>query len=103
VRSRPDIRFISSVVTEFGTLGGHATAFLTELAKRTATSKWMPVGRLLASSRRRVSVAVHVAHADNVLRGVEAASSTVGMPYLDTALFTHAMGRKRPHASSSGA
>jgi hypothetical protein len=33
VSSRPDIRFILFVVTEFGTLGGHATAFLTELAK----------------------------------------------------------------------
>jgi hypothetical protein len=33
VRSRPDIRFIPFVVTEFGTLGGHATAFLTELTK----------------------------------------------------------------------
>jgi hypothetical protein len=33
VRSRPDIRFIPFVVTDFGTLGGHATAFLTELAK----------------------------------------------------------------------
>jgi hypothetical protein len=33
VRSRPDIRFIPFAVTELGTLGGHATAFLTELAK----------------------------------------------------------------------
>jgi hypothetical protein len=33
VRSRPDIRFIPFAVTEFGTLGGHATAFSTELAK----------------------------------------------------------------------
>jgi hypothetical protein len=32
-RSRPDIRLISFAITEFGTLGGHATAFLTELAK----------------------------------------------------------------------
>jgi hypothetical protein len=31
VRSHPDI--IPFAVTEFGTLGGHATAFLTELAK----------------------------------------------------------------------
>jgi hypothetical protein len=36
VRNRPDIRFISFAVTEFGTLGRHATAFLTELAKRAA-------------------------------------------------------------------
>jgi hypothetical protein len=33
VRSRPDIRFIPFAITEFGTLGGHSTAFLTELAK----------------------------------------------------------------------
>ena len=49
VRSRPDIRFIPFVVTEFGTLGGHATAFLTELAKQAAASKGMHVGKLLAS------------------------------------------------------
>jgi hypothetical protein len=39
VRSRPDIRFIPFPVTGFGTLGGHATAFLTELAKQAAASK----------------------------------------------------------------
>jgi hypothetical protein len=68
----------------------------------------MHVGKLLASWRRKVSLAVHVAHADNVLRGlsavadgVDAASSSVGMPFLATALFTRAMGRKRPCASSS--
>jgi hypothetical protein len=109
VRSRPDIRFMSFVVTEFGTLGGHATAFLTELAKHVAASKGMHVGNLLASRRRKVSLTVHVANADNVLRGlsaaadgVEAASSSVGMPCHVTALFTRAMARKRPRASSSG-
>jgi hypothetical protein len=115
VRSRPDIYFIPFAVTELGTLGGHATAFLTELAKPAAASKGMHVGKLLASYRRNVSLAVHVAHADNVLRGLsagpplqtalrpEAVSSTAGMPSLATALFTRAMGRKRPRASSSGA
>jgi hypothetical protein len=49
VRSRPDIRFIPVAVTEFGTLGGHATAFLTELAKPAAASKGMHVVELLAS------------------------------------------------------
>jgi hypothetical protein len=49
VRSRPNIRFIPFAVTEFGTLGGHATAFLTELAKQAAASKGMHVGKLLAS------------------------------------------------------
>jgi hypothetical protein len=49
VRSRPDIRFIPFVVAEFGTLGGHVAAFLTELAKEAAASKGMHVGKLLAS------------------------------------------------------
>jgi hypothetical protein len=109
-RSRPNIRSIPFPVTEFGTLGGHATAFLIELAKQAAASKGMYVGKLLASWHRKVSLAVHVAHADNVLRGlsaavdcVEAAFSSAGMPSLAKALFTRAMGRKRPRASSSGA
>jgi hypothetical protein len=74
VRSRPDIRFIRFVVAEFGTLGGHATAFLTELAKLVAASNGMHVGKFLASWRRKVSLAVHVAHADNVLRDLSAAA-----------------------------
>jgi hypothetical protein len=109
VRSRPDIRFIRFPVTELGTLGGHATAFLTELAKQTTASKGMHVGKLLASWRRKISLAVHVAHADNVLSGLfaaadgaEAATSLAGMPSPSTALFTRVMGRKRPRASSSG-
>jgi hypothetical protein len=48
VRSRPDIRSIPFAVTEFGTLGGHATAFLTEIGKHAAASKGMHVGTLLA-------------------------------------------------------
>jgi hypothetical protein len=32
VRSSPNIHFIPFAVMEFGTLGGHATAFLTEMA-----------------------------------------------------------------------
>jgi hypothetical protein len=82
---------------------------LTELVKMAAASKGMHVGKLLASWRRNVSLAVHVAHADNVLRGlsaaadgVEAAFSSDGMPSPATAVFTRAMGRKRPRASSSG-
>jgi hypothetical protein len=39
VRNRPDIHFIPFAVTEFGTLDGHATAFLTELARQAAASK----------------------------------------------------------------
>jgi hypothetical protein len=110
VRSRPDIRLIPFVVTEFGTLGGHATACLTEPAKHAAASKGMHSGTLLASWRRKISLAVHVAHADTVLRGlsaaadcVEAAYSSVGMPCLATAVFPRAMGCKRPRASSSDA
>jgi hypothetical protein len=110
VRIRPDIRFIPFALTKFGTLGGHTTAFLTELAKMAAASKGMHVGKLLAYWRRKVSLAVNVAHADNVLRGlsaaadgVEADSSAVGMPFPATALVTRAIGRKRPRASSSGA
>jgi hypothetical protein len=32
-RSQPDIRFVPFAVTEFSALSGHATAFLTQLAK----------------------------------------------------------------------
>jgi hypothetical protein len=70
----------------------------------------MRVSRLLDFSRRKVSLDVRVAHADNVLRGisaaadgVEAASSSIGMPSAATPLLTRAMGHKRPRASSSGA
>jgi hypothetical protein len=107
VRSRPDIRFIPFAITEFGTLGGHVMAFLTDLAKQAAASKGMHVGTLLKS--QKVSLAVHVAHSDNVLRdlsaaadGVEAASSLAGIPSPTMALFTRAIGRMRPRASSSG-
>jgi hypothetical protein len=69
----------------------------------------MHVAKLLASWRRNVSLAVHVAYPDNVVRmlsaatdGVEAASSSVGMPSRAMALFARTMGRKRPRASSSG-
>jgi hypothetical protein len=44
VMSRSDIRFIPFVLAEFGTLGVHATAFLTEKAKQATTSKGMDVG-----------------------------------------------------------
>jgi hypothetical protein len=68
------------------------------------------MGKLLASWRRKISLPIHVAHADNVLRGlsavaddVEAASSSVELPSLATAFITRAMGRKRHRASSRGA
>jgi hypothetical protein len=63
-----------------------------------AASKWMYVGKILASWRRMVSLEVHVAHADNVLLrffaaadDAETASSLAGMPFPDTAFFTRAM------------
>jgi hypothetical protein len=59
---------------------------------------------------RKVSLAVHVPNADNVLRGlsaaadgVEAASSSPWMPSPATAFFTRAMGRKHARASVRGA
>jgi hypothetical protein len=63
----------------------------------------MHVGMLLACWRQKVSLAVHVPHADNVLRGlsaaangVEVSSSSGGILSLATALFNRAMGGKRP-------
>jgi hypothetical protein len=38
VRSRRDIHFIPFAVTDFGALGGHATAFFSELAEQAAAS-----------------------------------------------------------------
>jgi hypothetical protein len=70
----------------------------------------MHEGKLLASWRRNFSLAVHVAHADNVLRGlstaadgVEATSSSDDISSRATAFFTRAMGGKRPCASSRNA
>jgi hypothetical protein len=42
-----------------------------------AASKGMHVGKLLDSWIRKVSIAVHVAHADNVLRGLSATGDGV--------------------------
>jgi hypothetical protein len=109
MRSCLDIRLIPFAVTEFCPLGGHATVFLTELLMQAAASKGMHVGKLLASGRRKVSQAIHVAHVDNVLRGlsaaaddVETASSSAGMPSSGTTFLTRTLGRKRLRASSRG-
>jgi hypothetical protein len=82
---------------------------LTELARQASAFEGMHVGKLSASWRRKVSLAVHVAHADNALRGlpaaadgVEVTSSSDGMPSPATALITRAKGRKRLHASLRG-
>jgi hypothetical protein len=80
VRSRPNIRFIPFVVTEFGTLGGHATAFLTELAKHATASIGMHVGKLLASWRRKVSLAVLVAHVASVSSPLQSRNSAESKP-----------------------
>jgi hypothetical protein len=70
----------------------------------------MHVGKLLASWRRKISLPIHVAHVDNVLRGlsavaddVEAASSSAEMPCHATVFSTRAMGRKRLRAFSPAA
>jgi hypothetical protein len=70
----------------------------------------MHVGELLASWHRKINLAVHVTHVDNVLQGlyaaaddVEADFSSAGMPSRATALFTRDMGRNRLRASSHGA
>jgi hypothetical protein len=80
------------------------------MARQAAASKGMNVGKLLASWRRKISLAVHVAHADIVLRGMsavanglETASSSARMPYPTTAFVTRAMDRKRLCISSGGA
>jgi hypothetical protein len=109
MQSRPDINFIHFAVTEFGTLSGHTTASMTKLAMH-APAYEMHVGMFLVSSRRTVSLAVLVAHADNVWRGlsvavdgVGAAPSSAWIPSHCTALFTRAMGCKRLRISSRGA
>jgi hypothetical protein len=43
--------------------------------QQAAASKGVHVDKLLASWRRKVSLAVHVAHADNVLRGLSATTA----------------------------
>jgi hypothetical protein len=63
---------------KFYSLCGHATAFMIELAKEAAASKGKHVDKLLLPSwRRKVYLAVHVAHADNVLRGLSTAVNSV--------------------------
>jgi hypothetical protein len=49
-------------------------AILSELARQATASKGMHVGKLLASWRRKISLAVHDAHADNVLGGLPTAA-----------------------------
>jgi hypothetical protein len=54
--------------------------------------------------RRKVSLAVHVAHADKVLRGQYGGRFILGMDAFSChGVFTHAMGRKRLRISLRGA
>jgi hypothetical protein len=64
---------------------GHATVyFIVEFDKEVAASKGMHVGKLMASSRRKVSLAdaVHVAHANKILRVSCPLPRKVWMPLL---------------------
>jgi hypothetical protein len=81
----------------------------TRLAGQAAASEGMHVAKLFASWRRKVSLAVHVANANVVWRGmsaaadgVEAVSSSREIPSA-TAFFTRVMGHKRLRVSSRGA
>eukprot|EP00873_Tetraselmis_striata_P006956 jgi/Tetstr1/427220/TSEL_017408.t1 len=69
------LRFVPFAVSEFGSLAPHAEAFLVELAKASQAHTGQKIGQLLRLSawRRRFSLLINMAHADNVLGGVAAA------------------------------
>eukprot|EP00873_Tetraselmis_striata_P024026 jgi/Tetstr1/444290/TSEL_032181.t1 len=67
------LRFVPFAVSEFGSLGPHAEAFLVELAKAGHTHTGQKIDPLLSAWRRRFSLLINMAHADNVLGGVVAA------------------------------
>eukprot|EP00873_Tetraselmis_striata_P016124 jgi/Tetstr1/436388/TSEL_025220.t1 len=67
------LRFVPFAVSEFGSLAPHAEALLVELAEASHTHTAQKTGRLLSAWRRRFSVPINMAHADNVLGGVAAA------------------------------
>ena len=69
------LRFVPFAVSEFGALGPHAQAFLVELAKLAAPRRGVPEGKWLSSWRRKFSLVVNMAHADNALSGVAAAAA----------------------------
>eukprot|EP00873_Tetraselmis_striata_P018435 jgi/Tetstr1/438699/TSEL_027248.t1 len=64
------LRFVPFVVSEFGLLAPHAQAFLVELAKANHTHTGQKIGELLSAWRRRFSLIINMAHADNVLGGI---------------------------------
>eukprot|EP00873_Tetraselmis_striata_P000684 jgi/Tetstr1/420948/TSEL_012008.t1 len=63
------LRFVPFAVSELGSLAPHAEAFLVELAKASHTHTGQKVGQLLFAWRRRSSLLINMAHADNVLGG----------------------------------
>eukprot|EP00873_Tetraselmis_striata_P024040 jgi/Tetstr1/444304/TSEL_032195.t1 len=67
------LRFVPFAVSEFGSLAPHAEAFLVELAKASQAHTGKNIGQLLSAWRRRFSLLINMAHADNVLGGVAAA------------------------------
>eukprot|EP00873_Tetraselmis_striata_P020702 jgi/Tetstr1/440966/TSEL_029234.t1 len=69
------LRFVPFAVSEFGSLAPHAEAFLVELAKASHAHTGQKIGQLLSAWRRRFSLLINMAHADNVLGGVAAAQS----------------------------
>eukprot|EP00873_Tetraselmis_striata_P027526 jgi/Tetstr1/447790/TSEL_035120.t1 len=67
------LRFVPFAVSKFGSLAPHAEAFLVELAKASHTHTGQKIGHLLSAWRRRFSLLINMAHADNVLGGVASA------------------------------
>eukprot|EP00873_Tetraselmis_striata_P029736 jgi/Tetstr1/450000/TSEL_037052.t1 len=62
-------------MSEFGPLASHAESFSAELAKAQlapCTPSGQEIGQLLSAWRRRFSLLINMAHADNVLGGVAA-------------------------------
>eukprot|EP00873_Tetraselmis_striata_P043055 jgi/Tetstr1/463319/TSEL_008243.t1 len=66
------LRFVPFAISEFGSLAPHAEAFLVELAKASHTHTSQKTSQLLFAWRRRFSLLINMAHADNVLGGVAA-------------------------------
>eukprot|EP00873_Tetraselmis_striata_P009246 jgi/Tetstr1/429510/TSEL_019415.t1 len=68
------LRFVLFAVSEWSSsLAPHAEAFLVELAKASHTHTRQKIGQLLSAWRRRFSLLINMAYANNVLDGVAAA------------------------------
>eukprot|EP00873_Tetraselmis_striata_P035034 jgi/Tetstr1/455298/TSEL_042134.t1 len=93
------LRFVPFAVSEFGSLAPHAEAFLVDLAKASQAHTGQKIGQLLSAWRRRFSLLINMAHADNVLGGVAAArAARDGASRRSSACvaMTRVIGRKRP-------